>query len=465
MLAVLPGAPPAPPPPAARPYQPRGGALALFTAHDAEVLIEGPANTGKSRAALEKLHLCCTKYPGIRALVVRQTRESCTESVLVTFETKVVPDGHPILRGPDRASRARYTYPNGSELVVAGLVAHSKDNRAKVMSTEYDLIYVAEATEVSEDDAEKLTTRLRNKRMPYQQIIFDVNPSAPTHWLNQRANRGQTRRILSRHSDNPTFSAQDQAFLDALTGVRRERLRDGRWAAAEGLVYDGYDPAVHLVDPAPIPAEWPRTRALDFGFTNPFVCQWWALSPDDQLVRYRELYVTGRLVTDAAADILTAEILPDAWPVLQSGYAGEPAGWPFLAWARRHHPTAFERIGVTVADHDAEDRATLLRLGIATQKAKKAVGTGIQAVQERMLLRGDGTPGLVLHKGALLAPDPALRAARLPTCTEEELDGYIWEPTADGKQNKETPLKRNDHGCDTMRYAVMHHTRARLFVA
>jgi len=422
MLSVLPGAPPAAPPPETCPYQPRGGALDLLLAHDPEVLIEGPANTGKSRAALEKLHLCAGKYPGMRGLIVRQTRESCTESVLVTFETKVVPPGHPILRGPDRANRQRYTYPNGSEIVVAGLVAHSKDNRAKVMSTEYDLIYAAEATELREDDAEKLTTRLRNKRMPYQQIIFDVNPTAPTHWLNQRANRGQLRRILSRHRDNPTFTAQDQAFLDRLTGVRRDRLRDGKWGAAEGLVYPEWDAAVHLIDPFPIPAAWPRRRAIDFGYTNPFVCQWWATDPDGRAYLYRELLGVGRRVTQWGAEILEL--------------------------------TGDERIEETVADHDAEDRATLDDQGVPTVAAKKEVSPGVQAVTDRLVPAGDGRPRLYVLRGSLVRRDPVLIERKAPQGWAEEIEAYCWPLAGDGKPQKEAPVKQDDHSMDTGRYLV-----------
>src|SRR4051812_46954501 len=90
----------------ARPKTPRG--REWFYDHDREVLLKGPANTDKSRGVLEKFHFCCEKYGGIRVLIVRQTRESYTDSVLAPFESKAVPPGHPILRGPDRANRQRY---------------------------------------------------------------------------------------------------------------------------------------------------------------------------------------------------------------------------------------------------------------------------------------------------------------------------------------------------------------------
>src|SRR6185295_13090648 len=100
--------------PLARPYTPHGAAREMFYSRDEEILLDGPAGTGKSRAILEKFHLCCMKYPGIRALILRKTRESMTESVLVTFEERVLPEGSPLMAGASRANRGSYDYHNGS---------------------------------------------------------------------------------------------------------------------------------------------------------------------------------------------------------------------------------------------------------------------------------------------------------------------------------------------------------------
>jgi hypothetical protein len=39
--------------------------------------------------------------------------------------------------------------------------------------------------------------------------------------------------------------------------------------------------------------------------------------------------------------------------------------------------------------------------------------------------------------------------------TTEEIEGYVWN-TDGGKRKGEEPVKDNDHGCDAMRYLVMH---------
>src|SRR5262249_43760126 len=110
-------------------YQPYGGAYELWRCRAAEALLAGPSGTGKSRGALEKLNSVAEKYPGMRGPIVRKTRESLSETGLVTFEEPVLGRGPPLTLGAGRHNRQVYAYPNGSEFVVAGL-----DKPQKVMS-------------------------------------------------------------------------------------------------------------------------------------------------------------------------------------------------------------------------------------------------------------------------------------------------------------------------------------------
>ena len=401
-------------------YRPRGAALDLMYCKAPEILMDGPAGTGKTRAILEKAHICLHKYPGCRALAVRKTRRSMTHSVLVTYEEKVLPQNSPIKNGAKRQMRDSYVYPNGSELVIGGM-----DDPAKIMSTEYDLILCFEWTEGSEDDHEKLTTRLRNAVMPYQQLIADCNPAAPSHWLNQRCVRGLMTRLLSRHEDNPTVTAEYLSTLARLTGARGLRLWKGLWAAQEGMVYADYDPAIHLISEMPKGWElWRKIRSIDFGFMNPFVCQWWAIDPDTRLYLYREIYMSQRTVAVHAhqINVLSGDEVHEA----------------------------------TVADHDAEDRATLAENGIDTIPASKAISVGIQKTQERYKKAGDGRPRIFLLRDCCVEIDPVLLAARQPTSTQGEIEGYVWPPGATGKNNKEVPVDADNHGMDGKRYAVMY---------
>lgn len=416
-------------------YAPRGAAIQLWQCRDGEVMLDGPAGTGKSRACLEKMNALAEKYAGSRHAIVRKTRASITETALVTFETHVKPRCD--TQNQQRRVRQSYVYPNGSEIIVAGL-----DNPIKLMSSEYDSIYVMEATETSVNDWEFLTTRLRNGVMPYQQMYGDCNPGSPSHWLNQRMNAGLTTRLLSRHSDNPRlytetgerteFGESYLARLEKLTGPRRLRLLDGLWAASEGMIYDAWRPGLHLIDRFEIPPSWRRIRVVDFGYIHPFVCQWWAINPDGAMYMYREIYMTRRTVHEHAQTI------------------------------RQH--SAGEYYEAFVTDHDAEDRATLEReLSVQTKPADKRVLSGIQAVQERLQpLEGD-RPRLYVMRDSLVERDPALfdeatGLATGPTCTVDEIDGYVWQQKKAGMDDglKEKPQKINDDGMDALRYAVQY---------
>ncbi|MFF4385604.1 phage terminase large subunit [Streptomyces sp. NPDC001552] len=420
-------------------YSPRGTARQLLECRAPEVVACGAAGTGKTRAALEKVHLAALLNPGMRGLIVRKTLTSLGSTTLVTWRTHVAPEalsnGTAAFYGGSPQEAAAYRYANGSTVVVGGM-----DRPSRIMSSEYDIVLADEATELTENDWESLTTRLRHGRMTFQQAIGCTNPDRPTHWLKVRADRGGLVMLNSRHEENPVYFGPDgtptesgrayMARLDALTGPRYLRLRKGIWTVAEGVIYEGYDPAIHLIDQFEIPADWPRYWAVDFGFTNPFVCQFWAADPDGRLYLYREIYRTRRTVDEHAADILAA-VTDD------EGEWTEP------------YPT------MVVADHDAEGRTVLEReLGIVTIPAWKQVTTGIQTMQARLKVAGDGRPRMYLLRDAVVHRDEALDEAKKPCCTADEITGYVWANAADSAAPKEVPLKVDDHGMDAGRYLV-----------
>jgi PBSX family phage terminase large subunit len=303
---------------------------------------------------------------------------------------------------------------------------------------------VQEATELTEDDWEALTTRLRNGRAPIQQLIADCNPAEPTHWLKARCDAGQTRMLNSRHEENPRlFDANGKITseghvymkkLDNLTGVRYLRLRLGQWAAAEGVIYDEWNPGIHLIPPFEIPDDparpWPRWWSIDFGYTNPFVWQNWVENPDGVLFLTQEIYRTNTVVEDHAKEILQ----------LTQGQLQPQA---------------------VITDHDPDGQRMLERsldirtrgaLGrTATTSAYKKVKEGIEAVKVRMR-----SERLFIFQGAVARRDADLVDRHKPSCTADEIPGYVWAEQVTVGVPKDQPLKENDHGCDAMRYMVSH---------
>lgn len=418
-------------------FEPRGANVDLLKCRDTEVAAVGRAGTGKTLAACWKMHLTAMQVPNLRGLMLRATHISLTSTTLVSFQrqvaTQALADGSVRWFGGSGKDPAAFRYANGSTILVAG-----GDKPEKFLSAELDRIFVDEAVEISLDLYETLISRLRGSAKTYKQILLSTNPGHPSHWIKRRADAGTLRMITSTHRDNPYYVHRDGTYtepgreymekLDALTGARRLRLRDGLWVASEGAVFEGWDDSVHMIDRFTVPASWTRWWSIDLGYTNPFCWQDWREDPDGRLYLVREIYMTKRLAEDHAKTILK----------IMAQHPDEP------------RPRAI------ITDHDAEDRATLEKhLGMSTIPAKKTVSDGIQSVQSRLKTQGDGKPRLFIMRGGLVEEDRILAASGRPTRTAEEIPGYVWAvKPGSGAGLKEEPVKQNDHGCDALRYMV-----------
>lgn len=381
------------------------------------LLLDGPAGTGKSHLAAHKIDAYLRKYPGAMGLVVRKTRESMTNSTLIFLEHRVITSGARL-----RRQEKRFEYDNGSMLAYGGMKDDSQRESIRSIGLDggLDIVWMEEAHLFSERDFEELLPRMRGRAASWRQIILTTNPDSDQHWIYQRLIKsGGAKRYVAKTADNVHNPDDYGDVLDSLTGVRRQRLRDGLWVTAEGVIYGDYRSEVHLIEPFAIPKDWRRIRSIDFGYNNPFVCQWWAIDGDGRMYLYRELYGTQKLVSDWAQEINR----------LSEG----------------------EHIEFTVADHDAEDRATLKREGISTMAAQKDVSLGIQRVQERMRVDETDKPAIFFMNDALVYEDEALRDQLKPVSTISEITSYVWQ---DGKK-RDIPTKEDDHGMDAMRYAVM----------
>lgn len=446
-------------------YEPRGGCKEVFDFRGEECLVSGPAGTGKSRACLEKVAAVCFMTPNTRALIVRKTQRSLGSTALVTWRNFVIKEaletGEVVYYGGSQQEAPQYRFKNGSTVTIGGL-----DNPTRIMSSEYDIVYVQEATEITITDLEFIKTRLRNWRISFQQLIMDCNPAGDKHWLKLRCNEGKCKLIESRHEDNPRLFNLDGsvtergaayiAILDNLTGVRYKRLRLGLWVSAEGIVYEEFDPAVHVLpweydeegNRLPLPDDWPRYWAIDFGYRHPFVLKCYAEGPDGELYMYREIHYTQRLVEDHASQImsLVTEQKITRW------YDHFNKVWrerEEIVWTEPK-PEAI------ICDWDAEGRKTFEKhTGLGTQPAIKFVNDGIDLHKARLKLDEDGLAGFYLMEDALVERDPWLVENLLPTCTQEEYASYVWKVSPDGRI-KDEPVKLDDDGVDTDRYMTMH---------
>jgi len=410
-------------------YQPFGAARELMRNHDREVLLSGPSGTGKSMACLQKLDLAASQMT-IRAAIVRKLRTALTQAALVTFNDKVLPPQPNAIWFHHEDQEFRY--PNGSRVVVAGL-----DDPRKVLSTDFDLIYVQEATELEEQDWQILLTRLRNNALSYQQLLADCNPSFPNHWLKVRVDDGATTMLESRHEDNPQlydhatsawtdFGTQYLRTLDSLTGYLHKRLRLGLWVAAEGMFFPEWDPDQHLVSRFEIPADWPRWVAVDYGFAVPFCALWLARDPETRTVYvYGEAYTPG-LRDEQQADLIKQRSADEH--ILQ--VVCDPS--MFNARSEQKRPS----IAQVYADRGL---ARMVSLGIYPGQNNRKQGW---AIVRRALAHDDGPARLKIVRGAC----PNLER-ELPALVRDPLDP---EDTQQTRGTKEV----SDHACDALRYGL-----------
>ena len=370
-------------------YKPLGHAEELFLTRDKFVVCEGPARTGKSRAALEKLLLYAYKYPGVRALICRKVRRTLSESTLQIFEDSVVPRGTPWVANQHRSMRSTYELPNGSIVVIIGL-----DNAEKVKSSEFDYILIDEGTELELEDFEILSSRLSGRGAPYRQLAICCNPDHPAHWIKKHIDSGEFKSIRFEFADNPVIDADTINTLSRLTGHRRARLYEGIWSAAEGLVFDISE---NIVENADIP-KGEVYGGRDFGWSAPGAAVVGTVYKDQH----------GRDVLYVHDCFQQANMPAEVWAQKMLSMGGPDCCW----FADPSNPEAIRE---------------MLKHNVRTYEAVNSILFGIDAVNS--LIEGE----------RLFVSDRCVPL--IETCS-----GYVYDK--DGVK----PLKEQDHLPDALRY-------------
>lgn len=401
----------------------------LWKSRDFETIVSGPAETGKTWGCLQYADALLWKYPGAQGVMCRKIYASLVSSAVRSY-LRVIGTDTPI-KAYGGEKPQWFDYPNGSRLWMVGM-----DNPGKALSSERDFIYINQAEELALDDFETLMTRAtgRGAVMPYTRMFGDCNPTHPLCWIKQRSQTGQLKLLESRHVDNPTLyddagqlteqGKRTMSILASLTGIRRLRLFEGKWAKAEGLVYEAFDVATHVLSRKKFDGSRIKRHivSVDWGFTNPGVHQVWGIDGDGRSYLVDEVYRTRKTIDwwlDQARRI-EEQYKPEIWVC-------DPAEPSFI---------------------EQYQQANLHAV-----KAFNDILPGIGAVQQRLNLAEDGIPRMFLLEDARRETDDLLVEAKLPTCLQEEMESYSYPKGQDGKPVKETPVDKDNHGEDACRYA------------
>lgn len=245
----------------------------------------------------------------------------------------------------------------------------------------------------------------------------------------------RTRMFLpAKLSDNPdpAFRAQYELNLQTKPPHVRAMLLMGDWYAIAGAFFaDCWDRARVVVKPFVIPSGWRRFRSGDWGYQNETAIHWWAVSPDNELICYRERTYNGSKAKQKLDAVSVAERIKDI--EVEAGEWNRLRGCSRLTgpmdtnlWMEAGHR------GLTMA-HDMQ------RVGVNWFKASKGRRQCAQQVIKRLMQRGyNDRPGLLFFENCRKAIDtiPAL-----PTDDSEE-------------ENGEVPKKCSyDHWYDSVSYA------------
>lgn len=383
------------------------------------VLIAG-ARFGKSLAAAKEI-LTVAMIPGARIWICGPTYHLAEKEFhYVLQDLHRLPHLRFAAQHLNAASGKSFLrLPWGSEIITK-----SADRPESLLGDEIDLLVISEASQLRREIWERFLRPRLGSRLG--RAIIPTTPTGAGDWVHECYQRGHDPAFPDWQSfgpfatcENPTFSAAEYAAAKrSLAEEVFAEQYEGRFVRRSGLVYPEFSQPTHVIAaPPPNWPEWGLYRSIDFGFRNPFVCLWATQHPrTGAWYVIDELYRREMLVEDAAAEI------------------------------RRRYQGI--RIHATIADHDAEDRATLRRHGIPTIPAIKPVGPGIATIKNA--LRGR-TPD------ATQTRIPSLFVAAACKNLIAEFAQYAWdELPANAMQNERPePRKFMDHALDALRYLLV----------
>ena len=319
-------------------FKPNEGPQTDFlAAGEREVLYGGSAGGGKSYAMLAD-PLRYMGHPSFSGLLLRHTTEELRELIFKSQE--MYPKIWKGIKWSER--KMQWTAPSGARLWMSYL--DKEDDVLRYQGLAFSWIGFDELTQWPTPFAwNYMRSRLRSTApdLPvYMRATTNpggrghhwvkkmfIDPVAPNKSFNATdIDTGETLRypaghekagkplfkrkfIPARLKDNPYLSRQGdyEAMLLSLPELQRRQLLDGDWDIKEGAAFTEFDRNLHVIEPYRIPSNWVKFRACDYGYGSYSAVLWFAVAPSEQIIVYRELYVSKVLATDLADKVLELE--------------------------------------------------------------------------------------------------------------------------------------------------------------
>jgi hypothetical protein len=284
-----------------------------FITSPADITVFGGARGGgKTFASLGDFWLHAETY-GVhaRGLMLRKTREDLKDTIATAGQ----------LFGNAAVWREHgnwYDFKSGGRLYFAYL--ENEADAEHYQGWSLTRVYLEELTQfLSLKPMKRLLATLRSPVGIRCQMKATCNPGGPSHSAVKHEfidngpgeivtdpETGLTRVFIpSLISDNPALLDRDPSYVNRLRAVGSPSLvaawLAGDWDQIEGMFFEEWSRARHVIAPFPIPPQWVKFRAADWGSAAPFAVGWWAVVQDDMehdgrllprgaIVNYREWY-------------------------------------------------------------------------------------------------------------------------------------------------------------------------------
>lgn len=272
--------------------------------HHKHVGYGGARGGGKSWSVRTKDILLCLKHPGIRTAIFRRTYPELERNhirVLVPMCTQAK------IASYNRTEK-RLTYINGS--TTEFVFAQRQADLDKIQGNEWDVIFIDEATQWSEEELKIITACCRGANDFPKRIYYTCNPGGIGHQYIKRIFIDRSYEdtedpddysfIQSKVTDNQALMDADPdyiKYLQALPPKLRKAWLDGDWNVLSGAFFEEFrngDPTqsawTHVIEPFEPPKHWTYMMGYDYGYSKPFSCQWYAIDESGIMYLILEWY-------------------------------------------------------------------------------------------------------------------------------------------------------------------------------
>jgi len=268
------------------------------------VAFGGARGGGKSWAARTKAKLLALANPGIRVCIIRRTYPELKMNHIDCLIGEL--SGIARYRAADREFR----FQNGSRIFLRA--ARCDSDLTKFQGAEYDVVFIDEATQFSEEAFRKISATVRGVNSYPKRVYLTCNPGGVGHswvkrlFIDRRFRPDENPEdycfIKSLVTDNPALMASDPEYasrLAALPPKLRRAWLEGDWDIFEGQFFEEFRDVpehygdrlfTHVIDPFEVPRDWKIYRSYDFGYGKPFDVSWWALDYDGRAYLILQLY-------------------------------------------------------------------------------------------------------------------------------------------------------------------------------